>query len=50
MPMQMTCLVKQLNQVKTTIKELCEVPTIKTQRAIGEDNMWKDVLIAKDLI
>ena len=32
------------------IMRLCEVPTIKTQRAIGEDNMWKDAPVAKDLI
>ena len=32
------------------IKRLCEVPTIKTQRAVGEDNMWEDALVAKDLI
>ena len=32
------------------IKGLCETPTIKTQKAFGEDNMWKDALVAKDLI
>ena len=32
------------------IKELCEVPTIKTQRTVGEDNIWKDVPVAKNLI
>ena len=32
------------------IKGLYEVPTIKTQRAVGEDNMWEDALVAKDLI
>ena len=32
------------------IKRLCKVPTIKTQRAVGEDNMWEDVPVAKDLI
>ena len=32
------------------IKGLCEAPTIKTQKAFGEDNMWKDGLVAKDLI
>ena len=32
------------------IKGLCEVLTIKTQRAVGEDNIWKDVPVAKDLI
>ena len=32
------------------IKGLCEVLTIKTQRAVGEDNMWEDTLVAKDLI
>ena len=32
------------------IKGLCEVLTIKTQRAVGEDNMWEDAPVAKDLI
>ena len=32
------------------IKGLCEVTTIKTQKAIGEDNMWEDAPVAKDLI
>ena len=32
------------------IHGLCEVPAIKTQRVIGEDNMWEDTPIAKDLI
>ena len=32
------------------IKGLCEAPTIKTQKAFGEDNMWKDAPVAKDLI
>ena len=32
------------------IKRLCEVLTIKTQRAIGEDNMWEDAPVVKDLI
>ena len=32
------------------IKGLCEAPTTKTQRTVGEDNMWKDTPVAKDLI
>ena len=32
------------------IKGLCEAPTIKRQKAVGEDNMWKDAPVAKDLI
>ena len=32
------------------IKRLCEVLTIKTQRAVGEDNMWENAPVAKDLI
>ena len=32
------------------IKGLCEVPAIKTQRAIGEYNMWEDAPVFKDLI
>ena len=32
------------------IKGLCEVPTIKIQRAVREDNMWEDAPVAKDLI
>ena len=29
------------------MKRLCEV---KTQKAVGEDNMWEDAPVAKDLI
>ena len=32
------------------IKGLCEVLAIKTQRVIGEDNMWEDAPVAKDLL